>query len=85
MNTEQSGRCGCGSEARYTTPSGDSCNKYMRCQTYDELKGSLLAANQLLAAYRKKRSVDGLNGRKWDAFKHYEAEVRIEKLEAQNE
>ena len=73
--------CGCGREGRYSTKDGISCNKYMRCQTYDELSATLQMANDLLRAYRAKREVDGLNGREWDANAHFEAEAMIKKLE----
>lgn len=39
------GLCGCGRPARYMTPSGDACNKYMRCLTYEELGEALKQAN----------------------------------------
>ncbi len=73
--------CGCGRPVRYMTQTGDACNKYMRCLTYEELKLALAKANILLLAYRNKRAVDGLNGRTWDACKHFEAEADIEALE----
>ena len=79
--------CGCGNPTRYFVRVSDneltsSCNKYMRCLTYDEMSEALKHANQLLQAYRMKREVDGLNGRTWSASKHFEAEALIEKLEA---
>jgi hypothetical protein len=63
------------------TQTGDACNKYRRCLTYEELGQALTQANMLILAYRAKRAVDGLNGRTWDARKHFEAEARIEALE----
>lgn len=43
---------------------------------------TLIAALELvLAAYRKKRSVDGLNGRGWDSGRHLEAEADIDRSE----
>lgn len=73
--------CGCGRPVQYMTQTGDACNKYMRCLTYEELKLALAKANILLLAYRNKRAVDGLNGRTWDACKHFQAEADIEALE----
>lgn len=73
--------CGCGRPVRYMTQTGDACNKYRRCLTYEELGQALAQANMLILAYRAKRAVDGLNGRTWDACKHFEAEARIEALE----
>lgn len=73
--------CGCGRPIRYMTPSGDSCNKYGRCHTYEEQRETLLRLNMLVTAYRAKREVDGLNGRTWDASKHFQAEAAIELLE----
>ena len=32
------GLCGCGKPARYISHNGGSCNKYVRCPTYDELR-----------------------------------------------
>ena len=75
------GLCGCGRPIRYMTPSGDACNKYMRCLTYEEQRDALMKLNMLLMAYRAKREVDGLNGRAWDASKHFQAEAAIESLE----
>lgn len=79
------GLCGCGRPERYmVTRNGEqvfACNKYMRCLTYDELGNALSHANSLLMAYREKRAVDGLNGRTWDASKHFAAEAKIEALE----
>ena len=37
----------------------------------------------LLEAYRRKRAVDGLNNRNWDATAHWKAEQDIEALERQ--
>lgn len=37
---------------------------------------------ELLQTYRDKRAVDGLNGRVWNASKHYDAEILIDKLES---
>ena len=39
------GLCGCGRPVRYMTKSGDACNKYMRCQTYEEQGEALKQAN----------------------------------------
>jgi len=75
------GLCGCGRPVRYMTQSGDACNKYMRCLTYEELGQALSHASALLLAYRAKRAVDGLNGRTWDAAEHFKAEAQIEALE----
>jgi len=36
---------------------------------------------RLLSLYRKKRSVDGLNGRDWDAVKHHKYDAAIAVLE----
>ena len=58
-----------------------ACNKYKRCLTYEELQNALQKANSLILAYRKKRAHDGLNGRMWDAEKHFEAEQMIEGIE----
>lgn len=76
--------CGCGRPGRYMTPVGMACNKYSRCATYDELESRLRYVESLLLAYRAKRSVDGLNGRPWDASKHFKAESQIEALEHSN-
>lgn len=46
------------------------------------LQGELEAARELLSAYRDKRSCDGLNGRDWDALRHYEAEQDVARMEA---
>lgn len=73
--------CGCGREIRYMTPSGDACNKYRRCLTYDEQNELIMKLNMLVMAYQSKRSVDGLNGRKWDASEHFKAEAAIESIE----
>lgn len=75
------GLCGCGRVIRYMTPSGDACNKYGRCPTYEEQRDALMKLNMLVMAYRAKREVDGLNGRTWDASKHFQAEAAIEALE----
>ena len=41
MSSEKSQLCGCGRPVRYIVQNGDgtadSCNKYMRCPTWDEL------------------------------------------------
>ena len=42
----------------------------------------LKEAANLIEAYRKKRSVDGLNGRVWDAQEHYKAEELVKKLDS---
>ncbi len=42
----------------------------------------LALAHQLIAAYRAKRAVDGLNGRVWDGRAHLEAEGLVEHLES---
>jgi hypothetical protein len=42
------GLCGCGRAVRYMTPSGDACNKYMRCLTYEEQGEALKQANMRL-------------------------------------
>lgn len=77
--------CGCGKQARYVKIEDGrevhSCNKYGRCPTYKELSLELQAVKLLLRAYREKRSVDGLNGRDWDASRHFAAEAKIEELE----
>lgn len=39
------GLCGCGRPVRYMTKSGDACNKYMRCPTYEEQGEALKQAN----------------------------------------
>lgn len=33
--------CGCGKPVRYMTPSGNACNKYQRCISYDEQRDGL--------------------------------------------
>lgn len=43
------GLCGCGRPARYMTPSGDACNKYMRCLTYEGSLLQLLRTNRALS------------------------------------
>lgn len=73
--------CGCGRPIRYMMPGGGSCNKYTRCLTYEEMHDALKKEKILVRAYQDKRAVDGLNGRKWDASKHFEAEAKIEALE----
>lgn len=80
-NRSTDGLCGCGRPMRYITRSGDACNKYRRCMTYEEQSDLLAKLEKLLNAYRTKREVDGLNGRKWDASKHFQAEADIETLE----
>lgn len=55
--------------------------------TDDDIRIALLICEvdqlrELLQAYRDKRVVDGLNGRIWDACKHYDAELLVDKLEA---
>ena len=75
------GFCGCGMPVRYMGKDGGACNKYSRCMTYDQLSDKYKKAQSLLNAYREKRAVDGLNGRKWCASDHFEAEARIEALE----
>ena len=42
------GLCGCGRRIRYMTPSGDACNKYGRCPTYEEQGEALRQANMRL-------------------------------------
>lgn len=42
------GLCGCGRAIRYMTPSGDACNKHMRCMTYEEQGEALKQANMRL-------------------------------------
>ena len=37
--------------------------------------------SRLLSLYRKKRAVDGLNGRTWDAVKHHKYNAAISALE----
>lgn len=47
--------CGCGKPVRYMMGGNfenGSCNKYMRCLTYDELQSTLNGANKLLSAYQ---------------------------------
>ncbi len=74
--------CGCGEPVRYVNSDGvGACNKYSRCPTYTEQVLTVQKQNCLLRAYRAKREVDGLNGRKWDASKQYQAESVIERLE----
>lgn len=41
---------------------------------------ALDAQEALLKALIQKRSVDGLNGRLWDASKHLKAEMKVERL-----
>lgn len=55
--------------------------------TDDEVRIALLVCEidglkELLQAYRNKRSVDGYNGRTWDALKHYDMEELIDSLES---
>lgn len=50
--------CGCGKPVRYIavgkgSEGEGSCNKYMRCPTYDELQDTLKHANKCLSAYQK--------------------------------
>jgi hypothetical protein len=40
--------CGCGKPIRYMTPSGDACNKHVRCLTYEEQRDALALANMKL-------------------------------------
>lgn len=54
--------------------------------TDDDIRIALLIyevdqLNELVQAYRDKRVVDGLNGRVWDACKHYDVELLIGSLE----
>lgn len=74
--------CGCGRPAEYSIGDKRSCNKYVVCPTYDELRGKFHRASSLLNAYREKRKWDGLNGRTWSASNHFAAEARIEELES---
>lgn len=46
--TSTVGLCGCGRRIRYMTPSGDACNKYGRCLTYEEQGEALRQANMRL-------------------------------------
>ena len=41
----------------------------------------LCITDRLIDAYRRKRAVDGLNGRTWNAVKHFAAEAEIDRLE----
>lgn len=76
--------CGCGKPVRYVVSKDGTmaCNKYGRCMTYEQLASELQKCRTLLIAYRKKRKHDGLNGRAWDASKHFEAEALIEKFDS---
>lgn len=47
--------CGCGKPVRYLDVSDQnkgSCNKYMRCLTYEEMQETLRGANRMLMAYQ---------------------------------
>jgi len=78
--------CGCGRPTRYVKILDDgtevhSCNKYGRCPSYEELLNERNVLKYLVNAYRNKRDVDGLNGRKWDEVEHFRAEAQIVRLE----
>jgi hypothetical protein len=47
----------------------------------DRLQAENIQLRELLAAYQKKRSCDGLNGSPWDATEHRLAEQEIVRLE----
>lgn len=72
---------GCVDCGRRTNAHGDA-----RCWECEEEKQALdrtqrdETLRQLLAAYRKKRANDGLNGRRWDAASHLEAEDELKEL-----
>lgn len=63
------GLCGCGRPARYMTNSGDACNKYIRCLTYEEQGEALKQANMWLLSLLALIHRDG---------GHHAAEVGIE-------
>jgi hypothetical protein len=48
--------CGCGRPVRYLTPGnedGGSCNKYMRCPTYEDIRSTLKVANRRLLLFQE--------------------------------
>ena len=48
------GRCGCGKPIRYMIRGTEgSCNKYMRCLTYEEMRETLAEANKQVLLLRK--------------------------------
>ena len=55
------GLCGCGRPIRYMTPTGDACNKYVRCPTYEEQAEALKRAHMWLLNLMALIHRDGLH------------------------